>query len=194
VLTSTFLVLLPTQVRLAAGDAAPSAPALVTGVNATGLGMPPVVGCEAYDAAARRLLDLIDAQEAVLGTNEHFLLGTWLADARAWGADEAEGDYLAIEAKRLLTSWGNEDATGPGRQSRATPGPVCGPYYRSRWALWLGEVRATLDGATTQPVDWYIRADQFNRADITHPDHPAGDTRLAAAAVLDLAVRTVRDA
>ncbi|MFF4053443.1 alpha-N-acetylglucosaminidase C-terminal domain-containing protein [Streptomyces chartreusis] len=54
----------------------------------------------AYDDAVRRLLGLIDAQEAVLGANEHFLLGRWLADARAWGREEEARRYLVTEAKR----------------------------------------------------------------------------------------------
>ncbi|MFE0359001.1 alpha-N-acetylglucosaminidase [Streptomyces nigra] len=146
----------------------------------------------AYDDAARRLLELIDAQEAVLGTNEHFLLGTWLADARAWGTEEEERRYLATEAKRLLTSWGYEDSTILAAYANRSWAGLVGDYYRARWALWLGEVRATLAGGTTQPVDWYVQADRWNRADTPYPDRPRGDPRQAAAAVLDLAVRTLR--
>jgi alpha-N-acetylglucosaminidase len=146
---------------------------------------------DAYDAAARRLLDLIDAQDAVLGTNEHFLLGRWLADARAWATDEEERDYLAMEAKRLLTSWGYEDSTVLAEYATRSWAGLVDDYYRSRWELWLDEVRAVLTGGTTRPVDWYVQADRWNRADNTYPDRPSGDTRSAAAAVLDLAVRTV---
>ncbi|MFF9490139.1 alpha-N-acetylglucosaminidase TIM-barrel domain-containing protein [Streptomyces sp. NPDC014676] len=145
----------------------------------------------AYDAAARRLLVLIDAQEAVLGTNEHFLLGGWLADARAWGAQEDEAAYLTMEAKRLLTSWGYEDATVLDAYANRSWAGLVGDYYRSRWALWLDEVRATLVGEATKPVDWYVQADRWNRADTTYPERPSGDPRQAAAAVLDLAVRFV---
>ncbi|MDH6573864.1 hypothetical protein M2160_008971 [Streptomyces sp. SAI-117] len=144
---------------------------------------------KAYDAAARRLLVLIDAQEAVLSTNEHFLLGSWLADAQAWGSDEEEGHYLSMEAKRLLTSWGYEDATVLAEYATRSWAGLVGDYYRSRWALWLDEVRQTLVGGKTQPVDWYARADQWSRAHTVYPDRPSGDPRSAAAAVLDLAIR-----
>ncbi|MFD4640084.1 alpha-N-acetylglucosaminidase TIM-barrel domain-containing protein [Lentzea sp. NPDC058436] len=147
---------------------------------------------EAYDAAAQQLLDLIDAQDAVLATNEHFLLGRWLADARAWGGDDDERDYLAEEAKRLLTSWGYEDTTVLTEYATRSWAGLVGDYYRSRWVLWLGEVRLTLTGGTTTPVDWYAHADRWNRAGTTYPDRPGGDSRHAAAVVLDLAVRTVQ--
>jgi hypothetical protein len=146
-----------------------------------------------YDDAARNLLDLIDAQEAVLGTNEHFLLGKWLADARAWGTDENERDYLAMAANRLLTSCGYEDSTVLAEYATRSWAGLVGDYYRSRWALWLDEVRTTLVGGTTTPVDWYRRADRWIRADTTYPDRPTGNSRAAAAAVLELAVRIVRD-
>ncbi|PSM39069.1 hypothetical protein C6Y14_34205 [Streptomyces dioscori] len=148
---------------------------------------------KAFDDATRHLLDLIDAQDVVLATNEHFLLGRWLADAQAWGADEEESRYLSMEAKRLLTSWGYEDSAVLAEYATRSWAGLVGGYYRARWSLWLNEVRATLVGGTTKPVNWYIRADQWNRAETTYPDRPYGDTRSAAAAVLALAVRTVRD-
>lgn len=147
---------------------------------------------EAYDAAARQLLDLVDAQEAVLATDEHFLLGRWVADARAWGSDGDERDHLAEEAKRLLTSWGHEDSTVLAEYATRSWSGLVGDYYRSRWVLWLGEVRLTLTGGATTPVDWYVHADRWNRAGTTYPDRPSGDPRTAAAAVLDLAVRIAR--
>ncbi|WP_236795067.1 alpha-N-acetylglucosaminidase [Amycolatopsis sp. GM8] len=147
----------------------------------------------AYDAAAQRLLDLIDAQDAVLGTNEHFLLGKWVADARAWGTGEDERAYLATEAKRILTSWGYADSTVLAEYATRSWAGLVGDYYRSRWALWLSEVRATLTGGPTRPIDWYAEADRWNGADTTYPDRPNGDPRTAAAAVLDLAVRIVQD-
>ncbi|MBB4684398.1 alpha-N-acetylglucosaminidase [Amycolatopsis jiangsuensis] len=143
---------------------------------------------KAYDAGVQRLLDLMDAQDGVLATNEHFLLGQWLADARAWGSTEEERDYLAEEAKRLLTSWGYRDSAVLAEYATRSWAGLVGGYYRSRWALWLGEVRATLLGEPTTPIDWYAHADRWNRADTSYPDHPAGDSRAAAAAVLDRAI------
>ncbi|GHF32147.1 alpha-N-acetylglucosaminidase [Amycolatopsis bartoniae] len=149
---------------------------------------------QAYDTAVRRLLDLIDAQDAVLGTNEHFLLGRWLADARAWGGTEDERGYLVMEAKRILTSWGYEDSTVLAEYANRSWAGLVGDYYRSRWARWLSEVRATLVGEPTNPVDWYVHADRWNRADTIHPHRPQGDVRAAASVVLDLAVRILRAA
>ncbi|GAA1712921.1 alpha-N-acetylglucosaminidase [Kribbella yunnanensis] len=146
---------------------------------------------EAYDSAVQRFLELIDVQDAVLRTNEHFLLGKWLADAQAWGRAAGEGDYLVEEAKRILTSWGYEDSIVLAEYANHSWAGLVVDYYRSRWALWLDEVRATLVGGTTKAVDWYLHADRWIRADTTYADRPTGNARSAAAAVLKLAIHIV---
>jgi hypothetical protein len=104
-----------------------------------------------------------------------------------------EGDYLVEEAKRLLTSWGYEDSTVLAEYATRSWAGLVGDYYRSRWVLWLGQVRETLVGGPTKPIDWYVEADQWNRANTAYSDSPTGDTRSAAAAVLTLAVRTLEE-
>ncbi|RBQ14722.1 hypothetical protein DP939_39320 [Spongiactinospora rosea] len=142
-----------------------------------------------YDERVAEYLELIDAQEAVLRTNEHFLLGRWLDDARAWGSTAEEGDYLAEEAKRLLTSWGYADSTFLVDYGNRGWSGLVGDYYRSRWTAWLAQIRNVLTGEATTPIDWYRFADQWIRGGTRYASSPHGDLRTAAKAVLEIAER-----
>ncbi|WP_020495758.1 alpha-N-acetylglucosaminidase [Sciscionella marina] len=144
---------------------------------------------DAYDQRAAEYLELIDAQEAVLRTNEHFLLGRWLDDARAWGSTEEEGTYLVEEAKRLLTSWGYADAAFLVDYGNRGWAGLVGDYYHSRWSTWLAQIREVLTGEATTPIDWYRFADQWIRHDSQYPSHSHGDLKTAAMTVLEIAER-----
>lgn len=55
----------------------------------------------AGDAIIKQLKDM----EAITGTNEHFLLGTWLKDAQSWGDTQAEKEYYDWNARSIITIW-----------------------------------------------------------------------------------------
>lgn len=143
----------------------------------------------AYDRRVADYLELIDAQETLLRTNEHFLLGRWLDDARAWGSRAEESGYLAEEAKRLLTSWGYADSTFLVDYANRGWAGLVGDYYRSRWTTWLAQIRNVLTGEATTPIDWYQFADRWIRRDTSYPSSPQGDLKTAATAVLQIAER-----
>ena len=98
--------------------------------------------------AAAAALDIIADADALLASDEHFLFGLWVRDARAWanvsgtdagasaGSDTtplptiAAADYYEYNARNLVTLW------GPGRTHAA---PVDGPgnihdYASKQWA------------------------------------------------------------
>ena len=50
-------------------------------------------------------LQLIRDMDQLLGTNEHFLLGKWIADAGKWGTGKEEKDFYQWNARSLITMW-----------------------------------------------------------------------------------------
>lgn len=62
---------------------------------------------DAHREASRRFLGLIADIDELLGSNEQFLLGRWLADARQWGGSGAERAHLEYNARRILSLWGD---------------------------------------------------------------------------------------
>lgn len=57
-------------------------------------------------AAGRTVLALLEDWDALLNTNVHYLLGTWIRDARQWGATVEEQDWLEFNARNQITLWG----------------------------------------------------------------------------------------
>ncbi len=52
------------------------------------------------------ILDL----EHLLATNEHFLLGPWLRDARSWGHNVQEADFMAFNARNQVLDCAFDDS------------------------------------------------------------------------------------
>jgi alpha-N-acetylglucosaminidase len=90
-----------------------------------------------FNRAAARFLALGADLDALTGTDQHFLFGKWLADARSWGTDAAESEYFARSAARLVTLWGwdNPDSKAPNWQDYAWRewNGLIGQYYLPRW-------------------------------------------------------------
>ena len=57
-------------------------------------------------AVGRTIMSLLEDWDALLNTNERFLLGCWIRDARQWGATVDEQDWLEFNARNQITLWG----------------------------------------------------------------------------------------
>jgi alpha-N-acetylglucosaminidase len=69
---------------------------------------PPPEGLEAsVKSLTQQMVKLLSDFDAVLATNENYLLGTWLSDAESWAfGDESARTNLIFNAKNQLTLWG----------------------------------------------------------------------------------------
>jgi Alpha-N-acetylglucosaminidase (NAGLU) tim-barrel domain/Alpha-N-acetylglucosaminidase (NAGLU) C-terminal domain len=141
---------------------------------------------ELFDRGAATFLRVIDAEESILATNEYFLLGSWTERARAWGSTPEEREALAREAKRLLTSWGMRDSTVLTEYANRTWAGLVGTYYRARWEKWFAELRYSLTGAATTPIDWFEVAEEWVSDGAVYSTGSVGETRQAALAALEL--------
>lgn len=96
------------------------------------------------NAKKEQMLGLMADVDRMLGTQSAFLVGKWIADARAWGATEAEKDYFESNARNLLTTWGDRDMVLNDYASRTWNGLV-GSFYMPRWQMFFDAVDAALD-------------------------------------------------
>ena len=96
-------------------------------------------------AAAAALAQEIDA---LIG-NQQETLGSWIADARAYGDTPAEKAAFAEQAKAIVTVWGGEGHLSD-YASRAWQGLYAG-YYMPRWQIFLAAQRKA--ALTHQPLD-----------------------------------------
>lgn len=95
-----------------------------------------------------RFLELIDDMDRLLATNEQFLFGKWIKDARNWGTNKEESDYYAKYAGLLPTLWGqdNWEYNRPNWMDYAWRewNGLVGTYYKHRWEFFLETVEKEL--------------------------------------------------
>lgn len=142
-----------------------------------------------FDEQVREFLEIIEALDALLSTNRHFLLGAWTTDAAAWGSSPDEAKYLAMEAARLLTTWGYRDSVVLTDYANRSWAGLVGEYYRLRWTTWFDQVRESLSSRPTTPVDWYALADEWLQALPSTAAEPHGEPRNEARRILDVVSR-----
>ncbi len=94
---------------------------------------------EAMAAGRTAMLATFDTLDELLASQPYFLVGKWIADARSWGADDAEADYFESNARNLLTSWGDRGNLLTDYADRSWAGLV-GTYYKPRWEMFFRAV------------------------------------------------------
>lgn len=109
------------------------------------------------DRAAAEVARLANRVDALTG-NQQETLGSWIADARAYGDTPAEKARFAQEAKAIVTVWGGKGHLSD-YASRAWQGLYAG-YYLPRWQMFLAaQRRAALAG---KPMDETATAAAIN--------------------------------
>lgn len=132
-----------------------------------------------FDSLTRHWLQLMDVQDELLGTNRHFLVGAWLADVGPWASDLEEATRLGIDARSILTTWGDRKASEGadlhdyGNKDWAG---LTRDYYRERWRIYFESLDAELrTGRHGAPIDWFALGDAWNHGRQTYTDRPQGD-------------------
>ncbi|MFC9327543.1 alpha-N-acetylglucosaminidase [Kitasatospora sp. NPDC057015] len=125
--------------------------------------------------------------DRLLGSDRRFMLGPWVADARAQGATPAERDRLEYDARSILTTWGSRGPSDGGGlhdyAAREWSGLVSG-LYAERWALFFASLDTALStGRAPAPIDWFALDDGWARRTDPLPTAPAVDPVELARAV-----------
>ena len=89
---------------------------------------------------ARRFLDLLDMQDALLGTRSEFRLGHWTEAARKLGTNAAEKDLYEWNARVQITTWGNRYCANQGGlrdyANKEWQG-LLKDFYAHRWKIYF---------------------------------------------------------
>ncbi len=91
---------------------------------------------DSLKVTSARMLRVLDDIDRITGTDSYFLLGKWIADARAWGSTPEEEEYLERDARMLISCWGYRGAGLNDYANRSYNGLIKG-FYRQRWEKFL---------------------------------------------------------
>jgi len=101
---------------------------------------------EKFKALSGQFLDLMDDFDQLLGSRKEFLLGKWIADARAIGTTQAESDLYEKNARALNTTWGpyHDKAIQYDYAARQWNGLVKS-FYKVRWQKFISFLSSELE-------------------------------------------------
>ncbi|MGW1373971.1 alpha-N-acetylglucosaminidase [Streptomyces sp. NPDC002446] len=147
----------------------------------------------AFGALSGLWLRLMRLSEEVTGAHRRFLLGPWLADARAMASGAEEEARLEHSARALITTWADRATSDGGRlahyANRDWHGLI-GDVHLPQWQAYLDELADAL--AADRPpkaFDWYAMEEPWTRARTSYPLRPTTDAHRTARRVHDTLAR-----
>ncbi|TJZ56093.1 alpha-N-acetylglucosaminidase [Streptomyces piniterrae] len=134
-------------------------------------------------------LRLMRLSDEVTGTHRRFLLGPWLADARAGASGAEEEARLEHSARALITTWADRSTADGGSlanyANRDWHGLI-GDVHLPQWQAYLDELTDALAaGRAPKPFDWFALEEPWTRARNDYPLRPTADPYRTAQRVHD---------
>ncbi|MGN8068499.1 alpha-N-acetylglucosaminidase [Mucilaginibacter sp. SG564] len=128
-----------------------------------------------------QFLQLMDDMDALLSTRKDFLLGKWIAEARANGITEKEKNLYEFNARDLVTLWGDKESGLREYSNRQWAGLING-YYKQRWVLFFDQLNKSLASGSKfdelafdkQVKDWEWQ--WVNKHDNAYPNTISGNS------------------
>ena len=140
---------------------------------------------EVFAEKSQEFLDIVDLQDRVLSTNEHFMVGTWLKSSAeaAEGQDEFTQMIFQLNGKAIISTWAPYYCWGVYDYANREYGGLTRDYYMQRWQLWIDRLSAKLDGedvsnyAEISTAESHAIAWEWARSDQEYSTQPTGDIR-----------------
>ena len=96
------------------------------------------------------LLSTLDDLDRLLSTDANFMLGPWIAAARAWGDTTAESDLYEWNARNQLTLWGPSGLSNVVDYATKGWGGLTSTFFKPRWQLFFAHLLDSEDGIVDQ--------------------------------------------
>jgi alpha-N-acetylglucosaminidase len=90
-------------------------------------------------------IELIEDMDQLLATRKDFLLGPWVADARRCGKTDDEKALYEMNAKDLITLWGDKDCPLNEYACKQWSG-LLNDFYKPRWQKYFAQVERDIAG------------------------------------------------
>ena len=86
----------------------------------------------AFKKHSRQFIELIEDMDRLLATRKDFMLGPWVSAARKWGITETEKALYEMNAKDIITLWGDANCPLHEYACRQWSG-LMNDFYKPRW-------------------------------------------------------------
>ena len=101
------------------------------------------------------MLKILDDLDEIVGTQEYFLMGKWIADARSWGTTPEEKDFYEREARNIVTTWAGKAHQSLNDYARRSCNGLISSYYKPRWERFFNVVGETMAAGKGFHIEQY---------------------------------------
>ena len=137
----------------------------------------------AVQAAAAKLYEVFRDMDAILSSNQYFLLGHWLNSAKALAKNTQEIELYEYNARNQITLWGPRGNIDD--YANKMWGDLVNSYYKPRWELFESFLVDAITHGTPFDSSKFnaavlVQETQWTHGNTSFPDSPVGDTLTVA--------------
>ena len=145
---------------------------------------------EGFERTSQEFLSLLSAEDSLVSTRREFLLGTWLAAAKAMGQTDEEKKLCERNARAQITYWGPDNpATEVKDYAFKEWSGLLQDFYRPRWEMFIDDLDARLHGKPGRQIDYFAFEKKWTEELRNFPVDSSGDPVQAASAALKMATQ-----
>lgn len=127
---------------------------------------------------SQEFLNILLAQDRLLGTRSEFRVGRWIEQARNLGTTPKEKDLYEWNARVQITTWGNRVCANDGGlrdYAHKEWNGLLKDFYYKRWAAYWQTLQDVLDGKPMVELDYYAMEEPWTLAHNPYTSQPEGD-------------------
>lgn len=133
---------------------------------------------KSFAAHSQEFLNILLAQDRLLGTRSEFRVGRWIEQARNLGTTPEEKDLYEWNARVQITTWGNRVCANDGGlrdYAHKEWNGLLKDFYYKRWAAYWQTLQDVLDGKPMVELDYYAMEEPWTLAHNPYALQPEGD-------------------
>ena len=111
---------------------------------------------QAFKVSSQRFLDMLLAQDRLLGTRSEFRLGHWIEAARKLGNNEEEKNLYEWNARVQITTWGNRicaDQGGLRDYAHKEWQGLLKDFYYMRWSAYFKALNDQMEAKSKPDIE-----------------------------------------
>ena len=133
---------------------------------------------KSFATHSQEFLNILLAQDRLLGTRSEFRVGRWIEQARNLGTTPEEKDLYEWNARVQITTWGNRVCANDGGlrdYAHKEWNGLLKDFYYKRWAAYWQTLQDVLDGKPMVELDYYAMEALWTLAHNPYASQPEGD-------------------